>query len=137
MEHSEAAQYEETQRSGGSCGEVVGSMTQQWAVWCSIMQFGVVLVVIVGAALVLSPFLARSWPDDVHATFIHNIQRKGEDRIGWRRSLVYTICATTTTYHHHYPPNSYRLRGGRRKVWRKKMRKFSHTLIHAHSGLDQ
>ena len=30
----------------------------------------------------LSPFPARSWPDAFHATFIHNIQRIGEDRIG-------------------------------------------------------
>ena len=39
-------------------------------------------------------------------TFIHNIQRKREDRIGWSRSLGTTISTTTTTYHHHYPPNS-------------------------------
>ena len=49
-------------------------------------------------------------------------------------------------YHHNYlspplppppPPNSYRSRGGGRKVGRKNPRKLSHTLIHAHSYLDQ
>ena len=30
----------------------------------------------------LSPFPAKSCPEDFHATFIHNIQRKGEDTIG-------------------------------------------------------
>ena len=26
---------------------------------------------------------AKCWPEAFHATFIHNIQRNGEDRIGW------------------------------------------------------
>ena len=51
----------------------------------------------------LSPFPARSWPEAFHATFIHNIQRKGQDRIGCRRSLGNPVSTTTTTYHHHYP----------------------------------
>ena len=29
----------------------------------------------------LNPFAARSWPEAFHATFIHNTQRKGEERI--------------------------------------------------------
>ena len=51
----------------------------------------------------LSSLQARCWPEAFHATFIHNIQRKGEDRIGWRRSRRSTISTTTTFYHHHYP----------------------------------
>ena len=80
---------------------------------------------------------AVSWPETFHATFIPNIQRQGEDRIGWRRSFGTTISTITTTYPHHYPHSSYRARGLRSKIGRKNLRKFSHTLIHAHSDLDQ
>ena len=52
----------------------------------------------------LGQFPARSWPEPFHATFIHNIQRKGEDRIGLGRSWGTTISVTTTTNYHHYPP---------------------------------
>ena len=31
----------------------------------------------------IGPLPAKCWPEAFHATFIHNIQRKGEDRIGW------------------------------------------------------
>ena len=52
----------------------------------------------------IGPLPAKCGPEAFHATFIHNIQRKGEDRIGWRRSLGTTISTKTTTYHHLYPP---------------------------------
>ena len=47
----------------------------------------------------LSPFPVKCWPQAFHATFIHNTQRKEEDKIGWGRSLGTTICHTTTTPH--------------------------------------
>ena len=46
----------------------------------------------------LSSFPARWWHEAFHATFIHNIQRKGEDRIKWKRSKGTTISTTTSTY---------------------------------------
>ena len=49
----------------------------------------------------LGPLQPKCWPEAFHATFIHNIQRKYEDRIEWMRSLGTTISTTTTTYHHH------------------------------------
>ena len=49
----------------------------------------------------LSPFPARSWPEAFHATFIHNIHKHGEDRIGRRRSLV--PLSVLPTYHNYYP----------------------------------
>ena len=77
----------------------------------------------------LCEFPARCCPEAFHATFIHNIQREEEDRIGWRRSLGTTVSTTTTTYHHHYPLNSYRAigRGG------KKGGRTSETQSHSHS----
>ena len=39
----------------------------------------------------IGPLRAKCWPEAFHATFIHNIERKGEDRIGWRRRLGTTM----------------------------------------------
>ena len=41
------------------------------------------------------PLPAKCWPDTFHETYIHNIQRKRENRIGWIRSLGTTISTTT------------------------------------------
>ena len=60
---------------------------------------GVVVVVVVVALRT-----ARCLPESFHAAFVENIQRKGEDRIGCRRSRCTAISTTTTTYLHHYPP---------------------------------
>ena len=82
---------------------------------CSIRSSGCLLSRYQGSRL-LSPYLgssssqdrpigllpAKCWPEAFHATFIHNIQRKEEDRIWWSRSLGTTISTTPTTYHHHH-----------------------------------
>ena len=65
----------------------------------------------------LSPFPAGSRPDDFHATFIHNIQRKGMAALDGREadvplSVRPQLPTTTTT------PPTYRAIGGRRKVGR-------------------
>ena len=84
----------------------------------------------------LSPFPARIWPEAFHASFVHNIQRKGEGKIGWRRSIGTTISTTTTTYHHTIPQLLQIKRWGEERR-RKNLRKLSHTPIHAHSDLNQ
>ena len=48
----------------------------------------------------IGPLPAKCWPEDFNAMFIHNIQIKGEERIGlsgWRRRYHYQ-------YHHNYLP---------------------------------
>ena len=81
--------------------------------------------------ILLSPFSARSWPEAFHAAFIHCIQRKREDRIGWRRSIGTTISTTTTT-----PRTLTEQRLGEERR-QEEPRKLSHTFIHVHSVLDQ
>ena len=82
----------------------------------------------------LSSFPARCWPEAFNATFIYNIQRKGEDRIGWRRISGTTISTNTSTYHNHNPPLTLReqeMGGG------KKGGKTSETQSHSQSYLFQ
>ena len=62
-----------------------------------------------------SSFPARCWPTDFRASFIHNIPRKEENMIGWRRSSSTTLSTTTTTHHHHYPPTLTEQEVGREK----------------------
>ena len=70
-------------------------------------------------------------PEAFHATFIHNIQRNGEDKIGWSRSLGTTMSTTTTAYHHHYPPNSQIKRWGEQSREEEPQK----TQSHSHSCL--
>ena len=82
----------------------------------------------------LSQFPARCWREAFHATFIHNIQGKGEHRIGWRSSLGTPISTTTTTHHnYHYLAPTNQLLQIKRWAEESREEKPQKTQSHSHS----
>ena len=69
-------------------------------------------------------------PQPTTFSFIHNIQRKREDRRGRSRSLCNTISTTTTTHHHHYPPQLLQM-----KRWEEERREEEPQKTQSHSHM--
>ena len=96
------------------------------------LEFSVVDTVL---GIPIGPLPAKCWPE-VFMQHSFTTYEKGGRQNRMEEKLRYHYQC-----HHNYlppplAPNSYRWRGGGRKVGRKNLRKLSHTLTHAHSDLE-